>query len=176
VIISGEQGWFAGVAVLIWAALAPIGCGGETSRPHDGGAGLADATVAPDSGVLRAENTPDGLVLLTVDQAAAFDELWACGWLSLGPDGGVLCDITPPTPPAGQVIDPNRVNLAYDDGLGNSYLILLNWNATCDRGWQFTDATESLIHICQITCDVIRAHPGATITLMIACSGPPLAF
>jgi hypothetical protein len=92
--------------------------------------------------------------------------------LSLGPDGGVSCDITPPALPAGQVGDPNRVSLVYDDGLGDTYVILYNWNATCDRGWQFTDATESVIHICQITCDVIQAHPGATITVMFGCGGP----
>ena len=171
--VPAQEGSYARLAALAFAATAFCGCGGGTSRPHDGGAGLADATVAPDRGVVRAENTPDGLYQMTLEQATAL-ELGACDGLSLGTDGGVSCDITPPTPPAGLVIDPTRVNVVYADGAGNYYLVLLNSSAACDRGWQFADASQSLIHICQITCDLILANPQATVSLMFGCSGPPL--
>jgi hypothetical protein len=83
--------------------------------------------------------------------------------------GIVACDYQVPAPPAGQMIDPNRVNMVYDDGAGNSFLVLPNSSASCDRGWQFTDSTNSAIHVCQITCDLVQANPQASITLTFGC-------
>ena len=84
--------------------------------------------------------------------------------------GGIVsCDYQVPAPPAGQIIDPNRVNMVYDDGAGNSYLVLPNNSATCDRGWHFTDSTNSQITVCQITCDLVQNNPQARITLTFGC-------
>jgi hypothetical protein len=85
--------------------------------------------------------------------------------------GIVTCDYTVPAPPAGQVINPDRVNMVYNDNAGNGtwYLILPNTDATCDRGWQYTDATKTAIHICDITCQEVQANPNARITLMFGC-------
>ncbi len=83
--------------------------------------------------------------------------------------GIVSCDYQVPAAPAGQIIDPSRVNMVYDDGAGNSYLVLPNTSANCDRGWQYTDSTNSAIHVCQITCDLIQANSQASITLTFGC-------
>jgi hypothetical protein len=84
--------------------------------------------------------------------------------------GGIVsCDYTVPPAPAGQIIDPNRVNMVYDDGAGNSYLVLPNNSASCDRGWHFTDSTNSQITVCQITCDLVQNNPQARITLTFGC-------
>jgi hypothetical protein len=93
------------------------------------------------------------------------------GTISTIAGGIVTCDYVVPPAPAGQVIDTNKVNMIYNDnaGTGTSYLILPNGDANCDRGWQYTDATKTQIHICQITCDEVQANPAARITLMFGC-------
>ena len=87
--------------------------------------------------------------------------------------GGIVsCDYTVPPAPVGQVIDTNRVNMIYNDNAGNGtfYLILPNGDPSCDRGWQYTDATRTAIHICDITCQLVQANPAARITLMFGCA------
>jgi hypothetical protein len=84
----------------------------------------------------------------------------------------VPCDYAVPSPPPGQVIDPNRVNMLYNDNAGNGtwYLILPNGDPNCDRGWQYTDGTKTQIHICQITCDEVQSNPLARLTLIFGCT------
>jgi hypothetical protein len=87
--------------------------------------------------------------------------------------GIVACDYTVPTPQdPNQVINPNKVNMVYTDMAGNGtwYLILPNNDPNCDRGWQYTDATKTKIHICSITCQEVQANPAARITLMFGCT------
>jgi hypothetical protein len=114
-----------------------------------------------------------GLVPVTAEQVAELRS--SCATWSLGRDGGVACDLALSVPPAGQIIDLSKANVVYDDGLGNSYVVLQTPSAACDRGWQFTDATQSVVHLCQTTCDLILANPRATISLMFGCSwlSPP---
>jgi hypothetical protein len=84
--------------------------------------------------------------------------------------GIVTCDYAIPSAPPGQVIDPNKVNLIYGDGTGNSYLVLPNQDTNCDRGWQFTDDTRTEIRVCQITCDLLLSNPLARFTLVFGCT------
>jgi hypothetical protein len=86
----------------------------------------------------------------------------------------ISCDYKVPAAPAGQTIDPNKTNMIYDDGNGNTYLVLPNQSPTCDRGWHFTDSTNTAITVCQITCDLLKAstNPNAKITLVFGCDTP----
>jgi hypothetical protein len=65
----------------------------------------------------------------------------------------VSCNYTVPPAPAGQIIEPARTNMIYNDGLGNSYLVLQNTAANCSVGWHFTDATHQSIEVCSTTCE-----------------------
>jgi hypothetical protein len=82
----------------------------------------------------------------------------------------VSCDYDVPPPPAGQQIDPNEIVLKLNDGAGNYSVILENTSPTCDKGWQFTDATNSKIHICGATCAMIQSNPKAELTLVFGCT------
>ncbi len=73
----------------------------------------------------------------------------------------VSCEYNVPAPPSGQVIDTSQIVLVYNDGKGNYSLILQNTSTTCDKGWQFTDSTNSKIQICGTSCDVIQNDEGA---------------
>jgi hypothetical protein len=82
------------------------------------------------------------------------------------------CVYPVPTPPTGQVFDPNRANVVYQDGSGNTYLVVADTSGTCELGWRY-DSSRSIIEICGKPCDTIAADPLATLTLTNACYGPP---
>ena len=81
----------------------------------------------------------------------------------------VSCDYGVPAAPAGQTIDPDQIVLEYIHGDGTYSLILQNTSATCDKGWQFTDATDSQIHICGVTCNAIQSDSAAQLNLVFGC-------
>ena len=81
----------------------------------------------------------------------------------------VSCDYAVPAAPAGKTIDPDAIVLEYMHGDGTYSLILQNTSATCDKGWQFTDATDAQIHICGVTCDEIQSDAAAQLNLVFGC-------
>jgi hypothetical protein len=81
----------------------------------------------------------------------------------------ITCDLTVPAAPAGQIIDPSKVNMVYDDGQGNSFLVLQNTADDCDRGWRFTDSSNTAINVCSITCNLLQSNPDARLTLTFGC-------
>jgi len=81
----------------------------------------------------------------------------------------VSCDYAVPAAPAGQTIEPAQIVLEYIHGDGTYSLILQNTSTTCDKGWQFTDATNSQIHICGVTCDAIQNNSAAQLNLVFGC-------
>jgi len=58
----------------------------------------------------------------------------------------------------------------FNDGAGNYSLILQNTSSTCDKGWVFTDATNSKIHICDQTCTLIQSNAKASLQLVFGCA------
>lgn len=86
----------------------------------------------------------------------------------------VSCDYSVPTPSSGNSVDPNRIVLVYTHGDGTYSLVLQNTSTTCDKGWQFTDSTNSKIHICGTTCDMIQKNPKAQLNLVYGCSASQL--
>ena len=86
-------------------------------------------------------------------------------------NGFISCDYSVPAPPAGQgTIDPAKTALVFNDGAGNYSLILQNTSSTCDKGWVFTDATNSKIHICDQTCNLIQSNAKASLQLVFGCA------
>jgi hypothetical protein len=82
----------------------------------------------------------------------------------------ISCHYTVPAPPAGQAIDPKKTVMVYEDGSGGYYLVLENTAASCDRGWHFTDATNTAIEICDITCKLLQNNPKAALSLVFGCT------
>jgi hypothetical protein len=82
----------------------------------------------------------------------------------------VSCNYQVPPAPAGQSIDPAKVNMIYDDGSGNKYLVEKDPNANCQVGWHYTDATNQNIEICSTTCSLLQQNPLASISLTFGCS------
>jgi hypothetical protein len=84
--------------------------------------------------------------------------------------GLLSCDYSVPAPPTGQTIDPAETALVYNDGTGNYSLILENTSGSCDKGWVFTDSTNSKIHICDKTCNLIQSNARGTLSLVFGCA------
>jgi hypothetical protein len=82
----------------------------------------------------------------------------------------ISCDYLVPPPNANQTIDTGLINMIYNDGAGAYSLVLEGSEATCEKGWQFADATQSKIHVCDTTCKILQSNPQATITLVFGCT------
>jgi hypothetical protein len=133
---------------------------------------LAEAGGTAPSGCTSVSGTPNGN---TVNPRGTYCHHELTQYTAWGDALGSMaslvwgCDYFVPAAPPGQVIDPNQVYPIYGDGQGNSYLILPNQDANCDRGWQFTDATNTYIHICPITCQLIQSNRSASMELAFGC-------
>jgi hypothetical protein len=80
------------------------------------------------------------------------------------------CTYQVPTPPPNQTIDPSKTILVFNDGAtGESSIVLQNTSGTCDKGWHFTDATNSKIEICPATCETIQGNKDSTMNLIFGC-------
>jgi hypothetical protein len=75
----------------------------------------------------------------------------------------VECTYTVPAPPAGQTLDPNKVNVEY-----NGTEIGYNNTSTCDQGWQYANNNSQVV-LCGSTCDQVKADPNAKINIAFGC-------
>jgi hypothetical protein len=90
--------------------------------------------------------------------------------------GSVLsCEWAIPEPPEGEDFDPDKVNVEFDDGSGNTLLIgRVDSAAECPNvtdGWHYDDPVNpTLIVACPQTCDRIQGAMMATIAIQLGCA------
>lgn len=82
----------------------------------------------------------------------------------------VSCDYIVPPSPDQETIDKNLVNMIYNDGAGEYSLVLPSAASTCEKGWQFTDAEMTKIHVCSQTCELLQNNPMASVSLLFGCT------
>jgi hypothetical protein len=80
----------------------------------------------------------------------------------------VECTYSVPTPPAGQVLNPNQVNVNYTSGNDDPEAIGYNAATNCTEGWQYTDNMTKIV-LCGSTCDAVKADPNASIQVLFGC-------
>ncbi len=89
--------------------------------------------------------------------------------------GGIVSRLSceyAPTPPGGQSLDPNQVNVSFTPGGGSPEAILQDNNKPCDQGadgWQW-DPTKTRILLCGASCDKVKADLGGQIDLEFGCA------
>ena len=88
------------------------------------------------------------------------------------------CTYSVPRPPNNQQsIDPSQTILLFTDGsTGASSIVLQNTSATCDRGWHFTDYTNSQIEICGSTCAAIQGNSASTLNVVFGCNTTTIIY
>jgi len=144
------------VSTDVATSLQKNGCSGGQSTPQGGGAILE--FVIDISGSMSSESTDLGASLTTTLSQIASSAL-SCTYS------------VPPPSGSGQTIDPSQTVLVYTDGAtGQPYIVLQNTSATCDKGWHYTDATNSKIEICGTTCAEIQGSSASTLSASFGCN------
>lgn len=79
----------------------------------------------------------------------------------------VPCNYSLPSPPPGQVLDPNRVTMVYSDSTNdNDYLVREDSEGECTRGWRWNG---NMIEICSDTCSYVNTDPLPVVNVIFGC-------
>jgi hypothetical protein len=84
----------------------------------------------------------------------------------------VGCTYAVPPPPAGQTLDPTKVNVTYTDSKGKVTTVLQDPpGTTCANGmgWEYS-ANNTQIDLCGSLCTSIKANPGGSLQVLFGCA------
>jgi hypothetical protein len=123
------------------------------------GPNLTDLNAIAQSGGTEAASFIDTGLDVTAQLTAKFKEIRTAV--------AVECTYSVPTPPAGQVLDPNKVNVNYTSG-STEQPIGYNAATDCNEGWQYTDNMTKIV-LCGSTCTEVKADPDASIQVLFGC-------
>lgn len=80
----------------------------------------------------------------------------------------ISCSFELPTPPAGEVLNTDQINVIYSTGSGSTETLLgRNEDPNCNEGWQLDD--DNKLTLCPATCELVKANPQARIELLFGC-------
>lgn len=89
------------------------------------------------------------------------------------------CQWDIPDPPEGESLDPDRVNVEFTDGDGNtSDIYKVDDEESCDPtqgGWYYDDnqSPETII-LCPASCDEVSSDPSGHIDILFGCATKPM--
>jgi hypothetical protein len=79
------------------------------------------------------------------------------------------CEYPIPPPPAGQVLDPDLVNVLYTPKGGRTATLGRDPSASdCLEGWQYSADGQNIV-LCGDACQAVRADPQSTIEVLFGC-------
>lgn len=80
------------------------------------------------------------------------------------------CEYVIPPSPAGQTLNPQKVNVLYTKGDGTESSIGKGDPANCESGWKYDDeANPTKIVLCGSDCDGVKADLGSKIDVIFGC-------
>ncbi len=86
--------------------------------------------------------------------------------------GEVACELTIPAPPAGETLDPNKINVVYTSSDGTkTEVVKQDTSATCEggaNGWQY-NADKTKVLLCGDACTKVREDLGAKVNIQFGC-------
>lgn len=90
----------------------------------------------------------------------------------------LACEFAIPTPPEGETLNPDEVNVEFDDGQGGGLQIgRVDSAADCaavDNGWYYDDPdAPTTILVCPQTCDVVQGFTMASVSIKFGCATIP---
>lgn len=84
--------------------------------------------------------------------------------------GQVLsCEYPVPSPPRGESLDPNRVNVQFTSGAGEVETILKNPNGECTTGWQYSESGDQIV-LCGETCERVKQDTSGKVEVLFGCA------
>jgi len=82
----------------------------------------------------------------------------------------VSCTLALPAPPAGQLLDPNKVNVGFQPSGGAPTVIAEDPACTGGVGWHYDVPTgPTSVELCPSTCDAVRAG-GGSVSFAFGCA------
>jgi hypothetical protein len=145
------------------------------ATPEDGCSVLLPGTEAGDASAYIALAEATGGVfepLCNFNVGVLFDQM-----LDRIHEVSLSCAYEIPPPPDGQVFDPGRVNVDYDDGFGLQTIGHVASAADCAsvaNGWYYDDdAAPTTVLMCPQTCGRFEAADQASIELRFGCATVP---
>ena len=80
----------------------------------------------------------------------------------------VDCDFELPSPPPGEELVLDQVNVVYTSHNGDSFLVLQDGGLPCSEGWRYS-ADGRRIELCERTCELVQNELGARLELLFGC-------
>jgi hypothetical protein len=112
--------------------------------------------------------TTDAIIISTTDpNKITADFVAALGQIRTQ---ALTCDYALPSPPSGETLDINRVNVQYTTGAGKQ---TLKYNGDCadGEGWHYDNpSAPTRILICPKSCDTLLADASGKIDIVFGCS------
>lgn len=79
------------------------------------------------------------------------------------------CEYPIPQPPAGETLDPDRVNVLYTPSGGVTETVPRDPSTTaCEEGWQYTADGQNIM-LCGQACAAVQAEPSSNIEVLFGC-------
>jgi len=172
------------VAVVYATDGQPNGCGNTNTVPNAAAAALRGALatpsiptyvlgVGPDLANLNsiAENGGTKAAFLVDTSQNAAMQLSAA-LASIRSTTALDCTYTIPPPPAGQALEPGKVNVNYTNAAGTVTTVPQdppNVDCTAGSGWQYS-ADGKQINLCGKACNDVKADKGGKIQVLFGCA------
>ncbi len=84
---------------------------------------------------------------------------------------GTGCSFPLPSPPAGQVLDINKVNVVYTPGGGQPQTLTYDPNCAGGKGWHYDSLpSPKSIELCSNTCNDVKTSAGGKVAIAFGCS------
>jgi hypothetical protein len=136
---------------------------GEDYRPWMSRAAVEGGTAPPGCN----ENGPDNYCHMDMTQAEDFSAALNAGLEQIA---GQLnsCTYAIASPPDGQQIDLNQINMIVTFADGSTELILRDDNGDCSEGWQLN--AEQQVELCGATCGRVQGDMQSHVELLFGCA------
>jgi hypothetical protein len=82
----------------------------------------------------------------------------------------VPCSFPLPSPPAGQVLDVDTVNVLYTPSVGQQTALTYDKSCPNGMGWSYDDVNNpTKVILCPQTCNLVQIDKGAQIDIVFGC-------
>jgi hypothetical protein len=82
----------------------------------------------------------------------------------------VPCQVSIPSPPDGQKINPNAVNVVLASGGGAQTVLPYSADCSLASGWHYDDAANpTVVVLCSAACTQAQGDPTGKVTIAFGC-------
>lgn len=146
-------------ATKAWAATDPL----QTDKCTNGGGAVNNSVVYQRLSILT------GGLRFPICEHASFDAVFSAVAAGVVAGTGIACDFKVPTPPAGQLIDPNSIIVEYTPGTGGPAQSLKRVASAAACAANSFYVENGRIFLCTDTCNVVQKDTKAQVQVLFSC-------